>query len=504
MFGFLATVLMALIAMRKFGWYQRVPHVASLINPFPFLILSWPRIFDASPLPDEKSFVRIAEQAGLHGSNWTTWFHAPNLEGFGGIWWGLEAAIHSFFSFFGLATDQVELATIQTLRGFSVLVMYLWLSALFYSLARRSDSLKFVPILVLALPMTLWAGKLGSPELIATALSGIATLLILKSRPKGAGVFLGLAVGFKISAAPVLIGVVGILALTAWRKKNFLLFLSEAAKLTSIVAIAFLASNLYILTNFQDFWKLAARVNPVYSQAWPDFSWPVWFEVIFSHEGMHWDFVSNSGLLYWFGSAVTLSFVVIVFLWSKQWQFLTLGVISIGVTVVLLARASALLYPWYYFPSLAFILSLIASVPTVSNWSAHGVRVRVKIIYSLLILAIASSAQTASQEYRQVLESALDSKAQIVEAECIHETLLANPGSVPVFEMIEASYTLKGYGNRTAEDASIWHASNERGRAIFVAGGRASIFIEAWSNLTLKSLGECGQISILEGEHIQK
>lgn len=492
----------------------------SILIAIPYFVVSMFRVISNSYVPDEAGFIGFAAQARLQSSSWAGLVTAPNLEGFGGAFWSLIGAAMKTVEHFapGLAASvqqagfiplrvdlfglnlQAAMVVIWTIRLFVLAGLVSWLIYLAYVMSEKGRFLRYVPAVAITLPMFWWGGKLASPELIATAAIGIATLLCARQKFLFSAIFAGIAVGFKVSAGPAVAAILVLIVWSKWRSSQSLIQASYSGIQTLFFAlVGFISMNLFLLRSPIEYANNFARVNPSGMKV---FTPEVASSVVASWQGgesMTWDFVTTSGLGYWLGS-IALAIAISACLLVHRLYFVT--IVSVGLLLLqsMLIAASAA-FSWYFFPAIAFMLSSLAFVPTVRPvFNALFGRIIFAVCVACAVLTSCFAIQNSARELKQVHSRESDMAQIRHQAGCIR-SVLGEMASGAKFDLASMGYRLQSLGIDTEDawSAFLWeNDSSSTSNAIWVVGETAREYVDSRTDISVTSIATCGPFRVLE------
>jgi hypothetical protein len=494
-YGTFCSIVLIFLFLRSIGWTDTRCRLSSFLLASPYFVFSLPRIFVSPPVVDELRFVRIAQDFGLHEYSLIQMLYAPNLEGFGGLWWTFEAV--SFRVWNSVSPDSSTFSTIATLRLLTILCVTLWLSGLFGLTMKSSGVQKFIPLLVAATPMVWWSGKLASPELVSASLVGMGVFLLVREKFLASSVLLGLALGFKISAIAPVIAIV-VYVIVVQNKKFSLLDSLPKVRFFGTLIITFFASNFYFFTNPGSFFRLSSRVNPVIAGQLPSLSVQEIVEKVFVQDEMHWDFVSRNGFIYWIGGFFSVVFVIVLLVASSNNTFKYLSIFSLIIVIGSLLVGNGLDFPWYYFPTISLILTLLASDRSGFKASLYKINYLSRFT---LVLALTSGLIYSSQENSQVSNNIRDSHEFAVQKACIKKQITTLRSDMKVYSMIfpEEEIALDGIAQNSWE-ASLWLTNPQDEKVLLAVGARGKAALQRVENIELQLMSRCGHYNFYVGQ----
>ena len=494
-YGTFISIVLIYLILKLLDWVDTRPRLSASLLALPYFLFSLPRIISSPPVVDELRFVKFAEDYGLHDHSLIQMLYAPNLEGFGGLWWSLESLSFRFWN--SLTPDSSTFLTIASLRFLSIFCVTIWLSTLFILAGKGVGEQRFIALLAALTPMVWWSGKLASPELISASFLGIGVFLLIKSRFMMSSILLGLAVGFKISAIAPVIAISVYLIFRRNKDFDSFRFYSKVRFLTVLFG-SFLACNAYIVSDPSSFFRLSRRVNPIISSQLPSNNIQETMVRIFTQDEMHWDFVSKNGLTYWVGGLLTFLCLFILLATTDQKSFKYISLLSLLIVILSLLFADGLDFPWYYFPTIFLIFTLLASKPLGFKSPMPRFSNLPKIA---LILAIVSSLTNARQENSQVLNYIQDSRQFGFQKACIENNISLLRSDMQVYSMIfpAEEVALGGIAENTWE-ASVWLNSPTSAKVLLAVGARGEAALHRVKNVDFRFVARCGHYSFFIGK----
>jgi hypothetical protein len=494
-YGTFFSIVMIYFVLKRAGWVEHRPKFGAFLLASPYFLFSVPRIFLSPPVVDELRFIKFAEEYGLHDFSLVQMFYAPNLEGFGGLWWSLESL--SFQIWESFLPNSSTFSTIASLRFLSILCVTVWLGALFYLTIQGAVEQKLVALLAALTPMVWWSGKLASPELVSASLLGIGVFLLIRRKFLFSSILLGVAVGIKISAIAPVIAICSYLVFGKDKEFNLLSFYSKL-RFFVVLSCCFIGSNAYIFSNPSSFFRLSRRVNPIITGQLPSEGFKETVIKILIQDEMHWDFVSRNGLTYWIGGLATSAIVVFLLVTAHRKSFNYIVVLSLGIVILSLVLANGLDFPWYYFPTIFLIFTLLASttsgLTTKIPYSHH-------LSKALIVLVVVSSLTSASRENSQNMQYIQDYREFEIQRSCIQEKILSLRSDMEVYSMIfpAEELALGGAAENTWE-AGLWLSDPKDKRALFVVGARGESALTRSEKVSFQLLSRCGHYSFIVGQ----
>jgi hypothetical protein len=425
----------------------------ALLICIPFMAISVKRVLSLAYVPDETAFLSFAHSASIHKMNLPELLFAPNLEGFGSMFWstiGVAIKVTSFFSnesewpndynYLQIYDDEfmLDIYSIQLVRAIGLLTVLLWFRMFVRETIDNQGISKYLPLLVLTFPIMWWGGKVSSPELICAGLAGMSGIHVSRGNNARAILFASLAAGFKVSAIPVLLCVllVSVLSLNQDSKLNNENTLKKISRLLFLSLFPYLALNMYVFTEPKDFFS--NLLNRLAGQSLAiDFSYlDLEIMQVLSHPPIWtWDYVTMSGLFYWWGSALMYFALMSLLLINRQYIYLFLFTAVPLLTAFSLLISGAQLYGYLYFPSVLFSISLLSRIELgKSKFRRDYILTRqgCRILVLILFVAAAQSLNGTLRERTQVLAHERDLNNLPVSMQCI---VSATTGAENLFDL---------------------------------------------------------------------
>ena len=342
---------------------------------FPAIIVQLFHSIFAMITYDEVNFLSIATRnSGLFGD-----FSVENFEGFGMIFWFLYMIIirttifitqdHEKFVFINQGFEHTRFLdytdfldtphlTLIFMRSFAAGALLLFLAKFMLYIGNlhketESKGIKlwnFGILLAFSIsPLFAWSGKLASPEYFATFFCGIAAIFTLEKKPLKALVWMSIAFSFKISATPVIVGLLFVILVESVRQNSRKFCLRDSVvlafnQLKRPFAIVLILNPILIYDTRSFLGNLPIR-NSALGQ-FSGINWENEIKTTLFTNFQTWDLVSINGFLYWGGwFLVPLALVS----WLIQKRFcIRLTFLAISSFILLIGGVS--FYPWYQFP----------------------------------------------------------------------------------------------------------------------------------------------------------
>lgn len=490
---------------------------AGLLIASPFLVASLIRAFSTSYVSDEVWFLHSALQNQLQALPLIELGAAPNLFAYGGQFWTIVGLVLKLTTriypdlneFQNLEMLHVRehlyeldsggaILTIQIVRLIALLLMFVWLAVLASLAVRRGGMLVFLPGAVLTLPMMWWAGKLASPELIATALIGIAAILFLRKNFYSSMLLSGLAVGIKVSAAPAALAIaILVIVKILTSSKDARRALSRLALAVLLPFIGYLMMNLYILISPSKYFAEMSRVNPATSSS----SLVETLEHLvqsFARTGTyHWDFVSSAGLAYWVGSLLLLLGALVYLTSIGRYELAIASIGAFAITGIILARANAFDYAWYFFPAIALTVSFVAAQPKIRARKTVNTRIIKTVTLLVVTVLLAYSAAAAINEQQQRTLHERDLATFDSQYSCLQNSLKSIEPDIDVYDLSVFGRDIQARsGSEWA--GFVWRMHQPSQESIWITGSRGMLYANSLvSELNFESLQRCGDFQIL-------
>ena len=436
--------------MESIFWVRKYK---ALLICLPLMAISVKRVLSLAYVPDETAFLSFAHSGSIHKMNLPELLFAPNFEGFGSMFWstiGASIKVTSFFSnesewpnnynYLQIYDDEfmLDIYSIQLVRAIALLTILLWFRMFVRETIDNQGISKYLPLLVLTFPIMWWGGKVSSPELICAGLAGMSGIHVSKGNYARAILFVSLAAGFKISAIPIFICVllVSLLSLKQDSKLNNENTLKKISILLLLSIFPYLALNMYVFTEPKDFFS--NLLNRLGGQSLAiDFSYlDLQIMQILSYPPTWtWDYVTVSGLFYWWGSALMYFALMSLLLMNRQFIYLFLFTAVPLLTAFSLLVSGAQLYSWYYFPSILFSISLLSRIELgKSNFRRDCILTRqgYRILVLIIFVALGQSLNGTLRERTQVLAHERDLNNLPASMQCI---VSATTGAENLFDL---------------------------------------------------------------------
>jgi hypothetical protein len=352
------------------------------------------RAISFAHMPDEIWFY----QSALHNYRDTDYHpvFSPNYFAYGGVWFSLY---HGCIILSGLLTgiDYTnvsieenslmmmfingigEMLPMIMMRIISILSINAMLIVMLVRLWKKEIFAFYALLFLLISPMLYWSGKLASPDLPAAALAFLGVFYFLRHARLIAYLFLGLAIGVKLSTLPILLAVflwhsisvakAALRKIPRTSREEYLLaklqLRDEILALLfcpAITACTFLLCNLYLIvqpTGFaKNFFDAATfLINDGLFESYASFYNSI-AERLFSYDGLLWDLSYSGSLAYWSTSLYLLFGLAIASLFlAKDRNVLPLIGIAFILSLALILRQPA--FGWNWFPLVTLIPLII-------------------------------------------------------------------------------------------------------------------------------------------------
>lgn len=311
---------------------------------FFYVIAILPIFFAPAFVPDELGFfwwtqasVNFFEKGLLK-----YWFTQDNMAGYGSIYWIIYACLYSVF--FDLS--------LWAMRVISFII-YLMIPVLFVWDGYKSKSKYALPAVLiwLTMPVAWWTGKITGPETLVMGFVALGLHFLFNDTYQKSlrffsfgWVMLGIAVGIKLTALPVLLFafIIGVSRLksVSFFKKNALLVVS--------VVIGFVIANPFVLIDPMHF------ISNLKLVAGTTVPWGV-IPVIFQNTLWTWDAVLSGGLFDWSLGPIAASLLFITFLFYLPGKTLFAFILGFASAVCLIILNSSHYMGWFWFPVLLLI-----------------------------------------------------------------------------------------------------------------------------------------------------
>ena len=456
LFEIVTTMLLTLFLtfqVNRFANHKRF-NLSGFIVTFPFLIACIRRTFSSVYVPDEAWFIIISNTSKQLKNSFV---YAPNLEGFGGVFWGLldvinriiaiifpgsldHGSIRREYLYDFVSTESSFVVAMIALRVivFSSLIAWFWM---LNSRNTGEDSFsKVIPVIVLSFPAMWWSGKIASPELIAGAFAGISGIFFSEKKYNKALLFMSVSVGFKLSGAPLLMFMFLGLILKEGKLRRPSSFLVNVSKLTLSAIFPFLVGNIFLLTNPSDFYNNLERINPKRNyfdlqdtmgnvlQSWT--LKPFWL----------WDYLTGAGFWYWIGSGYLFVLVLLTYVFRLRIVEFAIILSSSVLTGILLSNSGASWAGWYFFPLIFYMVSDFR-FPTKSLCkSDQSMNLKSKVLAFLLCCILPLGVINGLHERRQFWDHLTDLHTIKSEQNCIRNTIQEN-NQRQVFDLAVLGYS---------------------------------------------------------------
>lgn len=323
--------------------------------------------FSPAYVPDEGWFLLHAYQsAGIveNGNQSRLCIH-PNDFGYGGIFWsfytllvigiqglmGISASEidkishlneHAVKSVLHYVLTDIQFTPLYALRSI-VWSVFFWFGLTMIRNARSGTMALIGTLSLVFLPLAWWSGKIGSPELISAILFGFAVYFsFIRNRPSLGTLITALAVGIKLTVAPIA------LVLLSFNH----LFSKNSLNLKAIISALgiFIICNPWLLkdprSGLETVIALSSAHHPLPSMV--DHAWNV-----LTGATPTWDGTNYGSLLYWSGSFAFIIFGLFA-AWVTNTKFFLF--LATGGAVQFIFMMTQPIHNWYLFP---FIIALV-------------------------------------------------------------------------------------------------------------------------------------------------
>lgn len=478
---------------------------------------------------DEVHFLSIAtSNSGLFDR-----FALENFEGFGMIFWFLYIIIirtiifitqdYDKFTFINEGFDNTRFfdytnfldtphLAIILMRGFALgSLMLLIVKFLLYirelSAGKELFVVKYwnmgILLALMTSPLFMWSGKIASPELFATSFCGIAALYTLEKKPPKAIFWMTLALSFKISALPVVIGLLIVILIEPLqedpRKKERQLLVSKGFEYFKKIAVIFVILNPIVIYNTTSFLSNLPIKNSTIGK-FEGFDWKSEIKTLLYVNYQTWDLVSISGFLYW-GSVFLLPLCLVSWLLQRHFRVRFLFLI---ISSLVLLTGGVSHYPWYQFP-LVCALFVFATLNPSKMKLKHEISIKIGN-YATSILVLLLIFGCVSNGYREIEISRNWNKDRISVSSfnCkVNGSLDPRPIDLGLISKSVASETTSFYEANASLDKSF--EGNDQRINLILGAVSASKYL-AMSELNgyrvVKEAPLCGSIKIYELERI--
>jgi hypothetical protein len=346
-------------------------------------------------VPDEVWFRDLAadKTASLadHGL-WTLIRTQDNQLGYGAIYWIVYAMLGRWFVDPIVAARWLAFASMASVPACAAI--YAW---------RTGSRFGWLAVLLwFTFPMCWWTGKLTGPETYSLALSTIGvTTLLLQRGTKGiaaSGTLLGLAIGIKLTAIPVLV----FATLILWQRSDRRL--QPLALLIGGLLLGFLIANPFLLS-YPEHFVINLKDLAHEPRNHPGNRWSLkYLHHLFSNSTWEWDCVYRGGFFNW-GLGLPALLVWCGFLWRSKAERAI--VLSFAVTLlfgILLLLNQSRYLGWYWFPIVALLPLVTCAAQELSP------RETVAFASALVLLNLCTSLSLIHQQWQtksnQLLEIA--------------------------------------------------------------------------------------------------
>ena len=503
--------------LSKFFKGSRVVYIQGLLSVSPYVCFSTYRAFSSSYVPDEANFIHIAFQNGLQNMNEQNLLFSPNLEGFGGVFWTLVGLVISISKFSATGSDIATLDSMQfrqylfdfdyqqtlfviiAIRIMALLMVSLWLYLFAVFSIKNGDVLhRLMPAVAVCLPIFWWSGKIASPELFASACIGISVIFVIQKKIFLSSIFAGIAVGFKVSAAPMALFaamlILWVLSNTkstwSWKVKSFLISISTM--LTS-----WLICNLFILKDFEKFWAYAKRVTPA---SVPDLNFGLVKSIIKAWNTpllMTWDFVNTSGFFFWSGGALFLVLIATYLIINKSYVVAIAYFSCLILGTVLIIIGGAQEFPWYYFPAIFSGFSLL-NIGKIKR-SIYSRFSKLSLAGIMLLLAVAGTSNSMLEFNSQLLHES-DLEALKNSQPCLETAVDSLNSNQHIFDLaVMGHHAVTNRILPDAWDAFLWQQQSTDSTSYWIVGSLSENYVSL--NTSAKKVEvykECGKFKIIE------
>lgn len=378
-------------------------------------------------VPDERTFLEqsLVLLGQIHQNGVAhVLFNYPNVLGFGSIYWLIQGLFVGIFRVvfnldYSLCWIPLRILSFTFFIGLPVFVSYkLWKKV-------SSKSAKKFMLFLFLMPFSWWTGKIIGCEVYIVGLTYLAGYFYITARFGFSFLIVGMCVGLKLSALPVM-GFFGILSILEHRSVKEHFKHGSLLMLGFVIANPFLLSSpeLFILETDSPSFRLTHLKRIVLGDVWA------------------WDAVFAGGIFFWsWGVLGWLAMTFFFFHFLKRSWFYAWVSASLGSIVMFLSNAR--FYGWYAFPMLALTplaaMSVVNDVALSKRWKWLSV--------SLLIFATIPGVKIVTQcaELKWALWTNLKHQEQIkteILAE-ISKLGLAVPSLVVDFSEVPTVFSLE-------------------------------------------------------------
>ena len=361
--------------MRVFALLQN--HPINCRRPAIAILFGWlviQIILSISPayVPDEGLFLKVVKDSAdlIRNGDFSRILLHPNEYGYGGIFWsayllvemftqavtGVQHYMHlnnqSFQVMLHLWMSQTDLLPMYGLRIMAWTSLF-WLGIKLIQMASGPASILGTVALV-TLPIAWWSGKVASPEVFSATLFAYAVLLsFIQGRLILGSLFTALAVGIKLTVAPLGVYLIIWNIISAWcsHTQNTPQKRAQGTLLIgSIAVLMFVLANLWL---FSDPQKGVERIKSISSMFHPLPSYSAQAAATLWGQIYSWEGTQHGSLYYWSGS---IFFLIASFLSSWMHNKRLFSFLVGGGVISFFFMMTQPNHNWYWFP---FILAML-------------------------------------------------------------------------------------------------------------------------------------------------